>query len=209
MERYTQTHTHKCTRRECRHTPSKIRLTTEVELTNNYSNPLPVTANREMNIVSVISVALSVWMCSVFIMGSFTDRGEESLNTHTSPFSHSISTWTAHPGQKVDSTVATISRGRAEEQVLFQALSTNTAVPTAGGSASSSTHKQIFRSLKTVDLENSFQGEDFQETLLFWCAQETVFSACSFCLTSSFVCKICLCKLIFKNNSDKWPTQPK
>lgn len=154
---------HKCTQRECRHTPSKIQLTTEVELTNNYSNPLPVTANREMNIVSVISVALSVWMSSVFIMGSFTDRGEESLNTHafikgaTSPFSHPTSTWTTHPGQKVGSTVVTI----------------------AGGSAFSSTHKQIFRSLKT---------------------------ACSFCLTSSFVCDICLCNLMFKNNSDKWPT---
>lgn len=128
MERDTQTHTHKCTQCECRHTPSKIRLTTEVELTNNYSNPLPVTANREMNIVSVISVALSVWMCSVFIMGSFTDRGEESLNTHTFikgatfPFSHSMSMWTAHPGQKVDSTVVTISSGSAEESSVVSGL---------------------------------------------------------------------------------------
>lgn len=146
-------------------------------------------------------------MCSVFIMGSFIDRGEESLNTYTFikrghiPFfslhKHLNGTpWTKSGFHRGDNKERKC-RGTSIVSVLVHKHSSTSSM----WSGLSFTHKQIFGSLKTVDLENSFQGEDFQETLLFWCVQETIFLACSFCLTSSFVYN-----LIFKNNSDKWPT---
>lgn len=59
----------------------------------------------------------------------------------------------------------------------------------------SSTCKHIFRSLKPEDLGKFFSGWRFS-SLLFACVQ---FLACPFCLTTSYVCDICLCNFISSN----------